>query len=95
MHYFSRLAALAAAVLPLAAAAPLAEPAAGSIIADKYIVMMKPGIASADIASHLDWVAKKVSIGVERTFGGHYNFNGYAGTFPKAVVDLISADPNV
>lgn len=95
MRYFSQFAAIAATFLSLTTAAPLAEPAAGTIIADKYIVMMKPGTAAADITSHLNWVTKKVSTGIERTFGGHYNFNGYAGTFPRAVVDLISADPNV
>lgn len=52
MLYFSQLAALATA-------APLAEPAAGSIIADKYIVTMKLGTGPADIASHLNWVTKK------------------------------------
>lgn len=88
--YFSKLALLAAAVFPLANAA-----AAGDIVPDQYIVMLKPGTSASDRQSHLDWLANLAPYGLERTFGGHYNFNAYSGSFSRAIVDRISADPRV
>lgn len=95
MFSFTQIGVLATVFLQLGYAAPTVQPAAGDAIPGKYIVVLRPGVDAASTRSHIDRISLAAPYGIERTYGGQYSFNGYAGTFSKAILDVISADPKV
>ncbi|POR33185.1 Alkaline proteinase [Tolypocladium paradoxum] len=75
----------------------------GSSIEGKYIITLKSGLQARDLDSHLEWVSgvhkRGLSAqqfkGVELTYAGKYNFNGYAGHFDAATIAEIRKNPDV
>jgi len=102
---FKKLAALAAAILPIFAAPVQNEVSDFSVesIADSYIVTLKSGLESRDLDGHLEWVTdahrrslnKRGLNGVEKTYEMATGFKGYAGKFDETTVEQIKARPDV
>ncbi|KAM0229016.1 hypothetical protein ACHAPO_010292 [Fusarium lateritium] len=84
-----------------APAAPAAE--SGAIIPGSYIITLKPGIDGIMAKTHLKWVdgvherslTKREELGVEKTYDSKSGFQGYAGTFDKATINVIKQSPDV
>ncbi|CRK16505.1 hypothetical protein BN1708_011794 [Verticillium longisporum] len=87
-------------LLPFAAAAPVSPGTPD--VANKYIVTLKPGISTDNVASHLNWVSdvhkrslgRRDLAGVEKTYDIK-NFHAYAGTFDESVVAELKNNPDV
>lgn len=75
----------------------------GKAVEGSYIVTLKPDVKADAFESHLEWVSdvhkrslnKRESKGIERTYKGKYNFQGYAGTFDEETLLEIQKNPDV
>jgi oryzin len=110
MRYLSvtRIATLAAALLPFAAAAPAARSSllkirnaeATDVVANSFIVVYKDTVTSSDLETHLSSVNSLIS---KRStpyngVGATYDMEGFKGfelEADEATVAEIAADPNV
>ena len=102
MQLFTRVFALAAAVVPFVAqAAPLAARSPEDVNAERYIVQLIPGVDIESVAAHhekvrsirrRDDVNLTASIDQEYDFG---DFKGYTGSFDPAVIAELEALPEV
>jgi oryzin len=98
MQLFTRVFALAAAVVPFVAqAAPLAARSPEDVTAERYIVQLMPGVDVESVAAHhekvrsirrRDDVNVSASIDQEYDFG---DFKGYTGSFDPAVIAELEA----
>ncbi|KND91060.1 Alkaline proteinase [Tolypocladium ophioglossoides CBS 100239] len=111
MVNFKNLAVVATTLFSYALAAPFVDENShiqsasqhGKSIEGKYIITLKSGLQTRDLDNHLEWVngvhkrglnAQQFK-GVEVTYGGEYDFNGYAGHFDKATIAEIRKNPDV
>lgn len=111
MVNFKNLAVAATTLFSYALAAPLvaensqiqSDGQHGKVIEGKYIITLKSGLQTRDLDNHLEWVngvhkrglnAQQFK-GVEVTYGGKYDFNGYAGHFDAATIAEIRKNPDV
>ncbi|KAF2491457.1 subtilisin-like serine protease-like protein PR1A [Lophium mytilinum] len=85
-----RVEAFLLAVLPLALAAPIITPRAGSVIPGKYIVKLKNGAAQSILEEALQLLTDDADH--VYSFG---NYKGFAGTLNDALVNVIAALPDV
>lgn len=106
MQFFTRVVALAAAVMPFAAAAPLAQRNANAV-PGKWIITLKPEADLAAIESHHNKVreiharniarrsvADEEKGGVEHEYG-FGDFKGYSGSFDPATIEELKNLPEV
>ena len=104
MVNFRRIALALSGLLPLIAAAPVANRQNdGSVnVENKYIITLKSGVSARDIESHLSWVsdvhkrslARRDLAGVEKTYDIG-DFHGYAGSFDEETIEQIKNSPDV
>lgn len=100
---FKNLSLLLAALVPLAAAGPVARDVVKPLdVSGKYIVILKDDISSEAAESHMTWVngvhkrnldGRQLS-GVEMQYG-FGNFHGYSGKFDDATLEEIRNNPEV
>jgi oryzin len=97
-----------AALLPAALAAPFQpntvrrdDPAA-NVIADSYIVTLKPNVQTQELDGHVTWANELLHQSLSRRdlggVGKTYNidsFKGYSGSFDAATIEQIKASPLV
>jgi oryzin len=108
MVNFKNLAVAATALFGYTLAAPLDQQTRtasqhGKVIEGSYIITLKSGSQASDLESHLSWVndvhkrslGKRQHKGVERTYAGKYDFNGYSGSFDEATIAEIRNNPDV
>ena len=102
MQLFTRVFALAAAVVPFVVqAAPLTARSPEDVTAERYIIQLMPGVDVESVAAHhekvrsirrRDDVNLTASIDQEYDFG---DFKGYTGSFDPAVIAELEALPEV
>lgn len=102
MQLFTRVFALAAAVVPFVVqAAPLTARSPEDVTAERYIIQLMPGVDVESVAAHhekvrsirrRDDVNVTASIDQEYDFG---DFKGYTGSFDPAVIAELEALPEV
>lgn len=96
---FKSVATLFLAALPFGSAKPVASPAGTT-----YIVALKDGIATSQVASHIQWVndihARSLGrrdlnlAGLDKKYD-FAGFQGYAGAFDAATIEQIRQNPEV
>lgn len=111
MVNFKNIATAATALFSLGLGAPLTErddvvkitKAAGKAVEGSYIITLKSGVDADAFESHLNWVgdvhkrslSKRDTKGIERTYQGQYDFQGYSGTFDEETLAEIQKNPDV
>lgn len=109
MQFTKNLLLLLGVVLPFAATAPVAAPAAPpkETIPGKYIIVLKEGIAPAAVQAHTAWVTdlhkrslegreldERAPAGLTKSYKIG-KFAGYAGAFDEATIKEIEASDDV